>query len=273
MSFEKTEAQNHEELKPNPEKQLGRTVAALVNGIFEQLPPIVSQCLVDSNVVLTLAGTRGDTDMFIPIDKPEQVDELIQAVEQMNKHLLAVSPQIRFTTNRRLTRSRGTGENLMLVSVENLNGYEKVTKRSTIPGVIPFQASLGFGELQTWRIQCLESIETAGANGLIPPDSDVDSLMTGIIYGYPDLANLDFNDWLLKERGRKMKESDIPYTGIYEEAEPNFVYYPEHANDPAIRQHIKKAGDILEGFYLSEWIARLRQTPILQRHERKPERQ
>jgi hypothetical protein len=72
-----------------------------------------------------------------------------------------------------------------------------------------------------------------------------------MIHGYPDQAILDSAD--SEYTNREMEDMPIPNTGLYDEADPSFIIYPEHKDDPSIQRYVEEAGKILKDFYDSEW--------------------
>ena len=96
----------------------------------------------------------------------------------------------------------------------------------------------------------VDGIEKAQKSGEIPYSEDiVISLMAGLTKGYPDIANYDFADWLKVGRKEKLQDSNIPFTGLYREAEPNYDFNPSHSTDQSIVENIASATKILKEFY------------------------
>lgn len=245
-----------------PETLNGEEVSLMVEKVYDKLSPDLARCLVQSNVVLAMAGFKPRSDFFIDINSPEDTTRLAAEVEKFNKFLN--NPQIRFRVQGKPFEIPEGKRLTQMLGVDSLLGWERMTRITKIPGVPVFDRQLGWNGFEKWHGNFIKGIEQAEKAGKIPADNDVPS---GLMHGYPDQAILDFGDWYYTGRHKELKESNIPYTGIYSEAEPNYDFYPEHANDPAIKENIKKAGVILKEFYESKWHKQV--APSLQSYQRK----
>ncbi len=231
-----------------PEVLNGKEVAALVEPLFEKVDINTGCHLVDSNVVLTLAGLKPQTEFFIDADNTTE-EAIKEEIEALNS--FAGDKGIQFFTVGKIHKNPHNPKRapFQMVSVENLAGYERISKTTTIPGIAPFDKSVGWDGFPQWWSGVVE-----GARRYCQGDEVImEELLTGFQKGYPEQAALDFGDYLKTGKVKKLVESHIPHTGIYNEAEPNYDFYPEHANDPNIIVNIEQSGKILEDFYKSGW--------------------
>ncbi len=235
-----------------PEPRTAAQVVDLIKAKFEQVSPNLRHALVESNVVLTLAGMKGMTEFFIHIKDEGTLQQLTRDLEILNQ----IDEQIHFRLAGKPFRAPATEQNTQMVSLDSLPGIERISKISKLPGVTPFAREEGWEGLVKWRQKLIQGIEAAEEVGSSPKGYDV---LAGIVRGYPDTAILDFADWIKTGQVKQLEDSQISGTGIYEEAEPNFDYYPEHANDPGIIAYKEKAGSILQNFYESDWHAAKKQ--------------
>jgi len=243
--------EEHTERTKAPEALSGREVADEVEQLFAQASDKLKPSLVQSNVVLTLAGMKPMTEFFVTAQTDQEAAELQAEAERLNAYLNTMNPEIKFgLAGVPFNSARDKKERIQMVTVQNLLGWERISKTSHLPGVTPFNRKEGWKEFAQWRFRMINGIEKAQTEKALPEGIDV---LAGFSRGYPDTAILDFADWLAKDKKITLQDSEIPYTGIYREAEPNFDFYPEHADDPAIRSYIDDAGKILKEFYESNW--------------------
>ena len=251
LEDEHTEKQ---EGKAIPDFLSGQETADLVAKVFGKLRPNFSEHLVDSNVVLTLAGFKPQTDFFIELNIPQDRVLVEGQVEGLNAELKGINPEIKFQIVG-LPFEDSANRLTQMVSVENLLGVERVSKVSKIPGVESFNRAAGWRGLSKWHKKIIENFEF-NEKAQTQPFNNRGAFMnvlTGLYKGYPDTAIYDFAEWSPTDRSRKMQGSNIPYAGTYKEDQPNYSFYPEHANNLDIQENIKQAGKILEAFYESDW--------------------
>jgi hypothetical protein len=251
---------NRPEKEKYPEVLTGQEVADLVKNLSEQCSPLLAEHLVKSNVVLTLAGLKPMTEFPIKVKDAEDVAQIQNDIDKLNKYLAQEQKNIMFlkiTNKPFIIGGSESEEKAVLLDLYNLSGFERISKISKIPGLTPFYSNQGFEILFTWAKEIVPKLQKAKDEGLIPQNYDPENLFDGIIRGYPDQAIYDYADALSKNDIENMSESRIPNTGRYEEAQPNYDFYPEHAEDPAIKKNIAEAGKILEDFYASKWHSEL----------------
>ncbi len=227
-----------------PEPLSGQETALLAEKIFNNTDNRVAQHMVDSNVILTLSGFKPSTDVFISIAHESEIESVMLEVEKLNSYLEQTHPDIRISTSGRPSRKG----NLTSIKVNSLLGYERLSKKSRLPGMTPFDSSTGWEGWWEWYKKVCDDLEEAQEQGKIPKTIHV---IGGMIHGYPDQAILDAAD--SEHTDKKMGDVPIPNTGLYNEAEPSFLVYPEHLGDPSIQEYVKQAGQILKDFYDSEW--------------------
>jgi hypothetical protein len=245
---------------PNPESEppekyieLGKQTAELISGIYGDLPPQFRQHLVDSNIVLTLAGLKGFTYGLIDVESEKDVPSMEAGAEKFNEYLKLHDPEVRVLLNPEIQQRRSDGSNFLSIAVENLRGYEQTTKETQLPGVPLFKATNGFDRLEEWQNECVEGLEAAQKEGKIPPEFEVEVIFQGIELGYPDLAITDFAQWIAKNRSFELEEVPINYAHTYKEAVPMYDVKPEHVTNPSIIRHSQRLSNVLKGFYESEW--------------------
>lgn len=246
----------HAEKAHTPDILNGKEVADLAKGLFDRLSPKLNYRLVDSNVVLTLAGLKPSTWFAIDVATPHDVEDLKKQCEQANGFLAADNSYIRFSVE-------GKSGNLdpgskqkesSIIFVRNLLGYERVTQSTHISQIPKFDHSQGFEGMQKWYQQAYINLHTAKQDGELPKYYDINSILEGIEYGYPDTAIIDMEEW--DNAGRpegKISDSEVPNSQIYKAADPNFLFLTEHSEDEGIKKYINQASPILSDFYESNW--------------------
>jgi hypothetical protein len=248
LNLNKTEAEKTEPI--GPEILTGQEVADVVEKVFAKLSPEVACQLVDSNVVLTLAGMKPTTDFFIKVPTQTMVESVANEVSLLNNLIQAANKNLRVRTAGDPFISPTSKIQTQMVHMESLDGWENTTKKTKIPGVEPFNKQLGWEGYGKWYQKTWDNLEKSEREGKI---IEAEGMIAGLVHGYPDTAIYDFEDWYSKGREGEIEDSNIPFTGTYTEAQPNFDYYPEHADDPEIKNYIEQSGKILKEFYESEW--------------------
>ncbi len=243
-----------------PEPLTGRKVAELVEELFEKYSPELRSHLVDSNVVLTLAGLKPQTEFFVDVNDEKGDKELENEIKSLSEAVKQSCPEIRFRiVGKPITQPPNSQKALekrtQMISLENLRGYERQSKLTEIPGIKPFDADTGWDGWKEWYQNItIEFRKAVNFDQLSPNEQEFSlSVFSGFRKGYPDFACYDFADWLRNERKIKMANSRIPFAGLYDEAQPNYDFRPEHASDPSITKNISMAGKILKEFYGSSF--------------------
>jgi len=150
-----------------------------------------------------------------------------------------------------------------MVALENLSGIDRVSHQTKIPGIYPYDKNSGRKGYEEWLATLFKNLEAVQKTGILPfTDEQLTDIVGGFLKGYPDIAIYDATEWYATDRTKPMQDSQIPGTKLYDEAEPNYDFYPEHAEDPNILNDIKNAGKILEQFYKSEWHKRVSPEPV-----------
>ncbi len=236
-----TGALSAKETNPIPTPLTGEQTAEIINKMYDKLGPESGQVLVESNVVLTIAGARGHTGFYVNF--PEAGD--IEKFMGLNEVLKGTPIKI---------ECHKFNDNLLAVCIKNLKGYERISRLTKLEGITPFFADEGWEGLEKWRKRCLENLEKSGK---LPSEENRMIVMDGIRYGYPDQAVRDFLDWINTDRKKYTADSDIPYSSLYSCAQPNFIYYPESEDDEGIRSTVALWGKILREFYQTPFCREL----------------
>ncbi|MDO8482116.1 MAG: hypothetical protein Q7S75_03480 [bacterium] len=246
----------------------GREVANIVESVFNKIPPVLSHELVDSNIVLTLAGIKPVTSFHCSANSSTDTEMLHGGILTLNSLLSKNYPNIRFhLIGQPFNKPSGKKERIQMASVENLQGWERVSSTTKIPGIRAFDSRSGWDGLKRWHTGVVAHLERVNYERNIPTAEHVPPgriVLEGLELGYPDQAIFDFLDYLEKSRKPSLQDSHIPYTGTYQEHQPNYDFYPEHANNPAIQRNIAECAAVLKDFYESDWHKKI--SPSLDFH-------
>ena len=238
-----------------PEPLSGEETAAVIADLYDLAGPRLGAAFVEANIVLTIAGARGQTDFLI--HDPREEDR--ETIKKMDEALKSRGMSMRTVGG---VINRPNERDTLRVHLRNLRGYERVSKLTRIPGILPFEASTGWEEFYEWNKQCSSNLEELSATGKLPfPESEIDDVRGGVYMGYPDQAIYDVVEWSGKNTQSPIKDSAIPHVALYGGAEPNFLYRPDHENDPGIKQTVSEWGKILENFYTSPWHTNIKNNP------------
>ena len=240
----------------------GLEVAELDAGLYEAVSPRLGSLLVESSIVLAMAGMKGNGESAARtgVAEGEKDDAFAEDIVRANEYFQRTAPFLRFSGNRKASR-HPQGFCYLGFGVTNLSGFERISRRTKLLSLSPFDASSGFDGLWEWREQVEVALEHAQRDGVIPPEHLLNIYRDGIELGYPDQAIKDFADWYVTGRKKRLMESQISGVGTYREHEPDFDFYPEHANDPEIRACIERSERILKEFYESDWHQRIQRDP------------
>lgn len=233
-----------QELNINPERLKGEQVAKLVEKVFEKYPFDITQHLVDSNVVLTLAGMKGQTEFFIDVPDEAKDEMLKKGIKDLSAELQALDPNLMMRLEREPFEAASDKMRTMMVNVLNLATLDEWITKTKLCEFPSFDKSQGFAGYDKWREAIIEKFGE---------ESDEEEMGVGVRKGYPDQAIIDFIDWYNTGREKEKDDANILLTGIYEEAEPIYSYYPEHVDDPEIVDNVHKSSEVLAGFYESQW--------------------
>lgn len=236
--------------KQNCELLTGVETAKLVSEIYNALGPLNGCHFVEATAVLALAGLKGFTflvDCTINQDEIEKIDQLNLILEDQGikiEYFLKDPSQI---------------------NIINLKGLEYKTKRTRIPGFVPYQSNSGFEGRMEWFRKLDENIVSAQTQGFLSPEIDITVYDQGIQFGYPDQAIIDFEKSLRTGDIQKdLIESDIMFTHPaaqkYQNPVPDFDYDPKKA-DPEVLEYLERAKQILRDFYSSELYIKIASDP------------
>lgn len=230
-----------------PETLSSDEIVALVSEMYSIAGPRIGAILVEANNILTFAGARGQTEFFI--DNPTLEDTA--AIAQLS---VVMRPKGLFLEADDVMERPGRDPFLM-VNVQSLRGFERVSRLTQIPGIHPFDLNRGLEGIDQWEKETMQSLEEEQLRGNIPyPKTELQDILTGVTKGYPDQAIYDATEWWgVNDRTTPIADSDIAWVSKYGGAEPDFLFHPDHANDPSIRETIDKWGEILRTFYEHPW--------------------
>jgi hypothetical protein len=233
----------------------GTETAECYEAIYTIAGQKLGPLLIDNNVVLTFAGARGSTNLYLPYydDSFWQQAMLLDKMLR-SSHGIAITPY-------RIPLDSSALEQTIVLLIENLRGYAYVSERTGIPGVLPFTV----GSVNEWMYQTMQGMKRAHKQGQFNfPAMYLEKLFDGIIEGYPDQALYDAIDWQSKGKQAVLVSADIPYR-LYSGCRHSFSFYPEHAHNPNIAQTTAVWTTILTKFYTSPWFTGMRDTYSFQK--------
>ena len=115
----------------------GEQTTKLIASFYNELGPRIGSHLVEPNVVLTIAGERGHGNFLMHNLSNEEK----QAFENINAK--SEKKGIRFIVD------DDVKDDIVDITILNLNGYENTSKISKFPFIQPFDSSKGFDRLET----------------------------------------------------------------------------------------------------------------------------
>jgi hypothetical protein len=146
----------------------------------------------------------------------------------------------------------------------HFRGIERCAKRSRILLISPFEASSGQEGFGRWfRGNC----DRAAMEGI--PTDQRDAIQEGVLYGYPDVAILDFVKWMASGDTKPLPQTDMACIRRYRCPEPNFAFSPGHRHDPAIEGTVALWGKFLANFYRTTWHRSLQKDTVFQAARKK----
>lgn len=225
--------------------------------LVSQLPNEVEPYFVNPNIVLTLAGERGQTEDFF--ESPSS--ETYQALQNASQDQELLESGIRITPDPDFNPE--AGDNLIL-NIESLDGYVEVSERTNIPGIEPFDPAEGWDGVDRWINSNWANIEQLQQSGEFNPSIEAGHVVLGVMKGYPDSAILGHLKHLDDETPTEL--SQIPYSDYYDCPQTNFSYPVELADEPDIINRQQRWGQVLERFYTSDYHQRLATDPDFTRH-------
>lgn len=233
---------------PIPDLLTSDELATVIADMYTITGSRIGSVLVEANIVLTITGGRAQTEFFI--DNPTSEDET--AIERLKTALEHKGFRLEY---HREGSPRPEKPPYLMVNLESVRGYERVSRSTSIPGIIPYDASSGFEGIDNWRKIVTERMAEEQSKGNIPyPKEELYDILTGIVKGYPDQAIYDATEWWgLNDRQTPITDSAIKYVSKYGGATPDFMFHPDHADDPSIVQTVELWGNILEKFYNQPW--------------------
>jgi len=241
----------------------GIETAKLASKVYEILGAELGCRLAEPNLILLISGMKGHADIpWVKLDK-----ERIEKLEQINAQLESLGLRIYYPET--LERE----SEITSLSIVNFKGIERKSRMTKIPCVPPYESMLG-DEPREWLKKLTDSLKEAQKAGKIPKEVNVEILVEGIIFGYPDQAILDFEKCLREGKiDDDLLDADILSSAIeateYKGAVPEFCYYPEHKDDREIVEYVTRAREVLEGFYQTDWFKKLSREQEFQKFRQK----
>ncbi len=231
----------------------GTETAGHYEVVYPFAGPKLGPLLLDSNVVLTIAGARGSTNLYTHYTDHVVWQQALLLDQYLRAQGIALTPY-------KIPPNAPTQEQTIMLLIENLRGYAYVSQRIRIPGVSPFTA----GSVTEWMRQISQGLTRAHQQGQFAfPVMYLEQLYDGLLEVYPDQALKDEIDWRRKGQKTALANAAIPYRR-YSGCRHTFAFYPEHAHDPSIVQTIALWSTILTQFYTSPWFASVKGTNTFQ---------
>ncbi|HEY9773730.1 MAG TPA: hypothetical protein V6C81_07960 [Planktothrix sp.] len=225
-------------------RQLADTAAGNIQNLYGLVDPRIGIHLTDPNVVLTLAGVRGQTEFYLSGVKESDTDQLTRLNEESQKRGIHLEW-------RNFPEQDG-----MVVGMRNLAGYERTISQTSLPGVAKYDIASGWDGLNAWYKQTFDGLEKAKQEGLYLPQTDIGHMVIGVAKGYPDPAVESIASGVPHEL---WVDSRVPYAGYYNCAQPNFDYEIEDA--AAVRPLVALWGTVLKNYYDSDYHSTLESDP------------
>lgn len=250
-----TEADKLDSLTKQDGMEVEKEVRPEVESVIEVLKSVeaalgAGACarLVESNIVLTLAGERGQTEYFgDSLEAGETDAKLLNPILEAAGIRLSALP------------SQG---GRLLMNIDSLEGYERVSKNSRIPGIEPFDKSGGWEGLQNWVTTSSKGVNEACLDRRIVTHGTPDNIFAGAIKGYPDRAVIGiFSIPDTYENMGLFNKARIAHADAYDAAQPIYTFLKDDANSPDIIEHQQRWSEILEQFYESDYHKRLAAQP------------
>ena len=219
----------------------GEETSEFVSSLYNELGPRIGSHLVESNVVITLAGVRGETEFSMHnVSSSEKAK-----IEKINKKTNPLGIYFSCIEDKKA--------DIDTFTILNLHGIDRSSKLSKLPFVEPFAASSGMDGLRNWfkvvRAQAKEYFVKKNQLN----EENLTHLMVGVGLGYPDQALLDGYYTHTGQWRPTLSCTQIPCADYYKCPEPNFLYLPEHGSEESIAQINTSWGKVLEEFYNSLW--------------------
>jgi hypothetical protein len=228
----------------------------MVYKLYNELGPRIGCHLVEPNVVITLAGLRGNGNFLMHDLTANEKSK----IEGLNKKVEPVG--IKFFISYDLENE------IADIMIINLKGLEYSSKKSKLPFIKPFNAATGFIGYRKWSDTVTDNAKKYFNITNDEQEGALMHLMVGLSLGYPDQALLDMYNTVNQEglKGASAGQSSfiyskISYSDYYDNPQPNFGYLPEHEDEESIVRVKKAWGALLGEFYNTTWAKSLAQDP------------
>lgn len=226
-------------------------VAEIVQKIFESLPFEIGREFVQSNLILTMAGLKPTTEMYVMLNDHMTLERYARELQQLAPLLNSIDTIIDKPIGPLIHASEQ--KPIAMVEMVSLRGVERTAKLSRFKGMPDFKSTEGLEGYQRWLGKVRQLLREAQATGSIPKDYNIQYIYEGIGLGYPDQAIWDFTEALAKGDQSQLVYShqEIPDMRRHRGLLPTYAYFEKHAQDPNIVQNITTTKQFLMEFYAS----------------------
>lgn len=228
--------------------------------------------LADANVVLTLAGARGYTEIFIKRSSREAMEEVCR----INGLIANTGVRLEFLKTMSFCGGENSSFDLSKIAIESLIGYEAASRDIVQEGILSglgvFRRDAGWARKDVWVTNLGKAIREAQKRCKIDSRYNLSSILMGLILGYPFVAIFDceedgcrrfapsrFAGCLYEKLLEGPRErchlvcANIPWASLYGGDSPNFFFDKAHRDHPKIKAKIETWGKTLKDFYESPW--------------------
>jgi len=241
LAFLTLTAQGLAETQPKASLPEAEEVAKLVVRLYQKVGPRLGCKFVEADLVITLAGLRAANGRWSSVTPASPAD-------QQKLALLAPILQPR---GLRLKSSWSAEDQHLSFGVESLEGLERVSRESKLPGVVPFLSTQGWPGFELYRQTLLQNFQGNPNTKDCPQD-----IVHGFYLGYPDRALLDFASFV---RGQPTQAARVRFADYYQCPVPRWDMAIQSTEDPQILEIEERWSQFLEKFYSSpshQWLAK-----------------
>lgn len=252
-----------EKQEPDAEVLGGQEVADIAASLYGATTEQYRTHLVDANVVLTLAGAKPSTELDVMVRDMNALQNVERMVLQWNALLQEKGIPVTFwLPEGQATFQKAQTEQhpvLVRIPITNRRGFQRMLANTSLLGAERLQPPGNtWNELIAWRESLQTKLTTEQQNGNLPSSVNPDTLLQGLLHGYPDAAIIDFahaeaNDSLAELIATATPRELQSLVKRYRNPEPDFFATPEHATDPAVQKTREEYMRVLRDFYSSEW--------------------
>lgn len=234
-----------------PEVFNGREVADIASELYSQTHQCVGKHIVESNIVLVLSGLKPSTEAVVTMEQGVTFQDIQVGVAYMNTWCRTHNLKVQFYFTGTPFKLPSAKE-VVILHVDNLVGYERISRKTKFDFVPLFQRDNDFTGIQTWKKELANRMSRRQNNNILRKHYDSFAVQ-GLLHGYPDQAIKDIVDWHQSKAKKAMQQADMPLAEIYSGSSPRYEFYPEHQSDPEIVANLAQVNQILQQFYESDW--------------------